>query len=72
MGRRTNPEIVGDTMETQPLTIRGYTRLTADNGRVRVHLFRDATTGLIASGLVEYRTPDGEAWGPIHEVKPVA
>lgn len=58
-------------METTPLTIRGYTRLEADSGRIRIHLFRNVETGLITSGLVEYRNADGTVWGPMTQVQPV-
>lgn len=59
-------------METSPLTVTGYTRLIADNGRVHVHLFREVATGLITSGLVEFRADNGIVWGPMFEVRPSA
>ena len=58
-------------METTPLTVTGYTRLIADNGRIHVHLFREVATGLITTGLVEFRADNGKVWGPMTEVRPV-
>jgi len=59
-------------METTPLTVTGYTRLITDNGRVHVHLFREVNTGLITTGLVEFRADNGTVWGPLFEVSPSA
>ena len=60
-------------METpqMPLTVHGWTRLTSDNGRIQIHLFREVSTGLITTGLVEFRADNGTVWGPLREVRPV-
>lgn len=46
--------------------------MASDNGRFNLYLFRDADTGLITTGLVEFRADNGTVWGPLTEVHPVA
>ena len=59
-------------METTSLTTHGYIKLMSNNARVHVHLFTNLTTGLITTGLVEFRADNGTVWGHLHEVFPVA
>lgn len=59
-------------METTPLTVHGYIKLMSANCRIHLHLFTDVDTGLITTGLVEYRADNGTVWGPLTEVRPVA
>lgn len=65
-------EGAGAPMETTPLTTHGYLKLQSSNCRVFVHLFTDVDTGLITTGLVEFRADNGTVWGHLHEVFPVA
>ena len=59
-------------METPTLTVHGYTHLQSDNCRLHLYLFTDVNTGLITTGLVEFRADNGTVWGPLTEVRPVA
>ena len=59
-------------METTPLNTHGYLRLISQDCRIHVHLFTDVNTGLITTGLVEFRADNGRVWGPLTEVSKVA
>ena len=59
-------------METTPLNTHGYLRLISPECRIHVHLFTDVNTGLITTGLVEFRADNGRVWGPLTEVSKVA
>lgn len=43
----------------------------SDNTRVHVYLFHDVDTGLITTGLIEFRADNGTVWGSLTEVRPV-
>lgn len=49
----------------------GFTKMMSDNARIHLYLFRDADTGLITTGLLEFRADNGTVWGPLTEVHPV-
>jgi hypothetical protein len=56
-------------METPQVV--GYSKLMSDNTRVHVYLFHDVDTGLITTGLIEFRADNGTVWGSLTEVRPV-
>ena len=62
----------GAPMETPTLTVHGWQHLMSADCRVHLHLFSDVASGLITTGLVEFRADNGRVWGSTFEVQPVA